>query len=486
MYFYRRFSQAAGHEKPGQKLPGPDADELWKKNKRGRSRRRAAVLIAAAVVLLCAVFCMGCASESASDDGSINIYYLNKSGTTIVPVSYVPQYTDDSQINDKIGELMGRLEDQPDDISLKPAVSGFTVQSLSGDGEIAYIDLSLEFNTNSSVRKALIRASIVNTLCQIDGVDFVQFTVDGQPMMYDREYVGESAVGTTASASESAASGNTSAGSSENSAAGATGAETVESSAANATDSNSSGSFANAGQTAEEAGAQSTSSLSAEGTASSAEAAMAGQTGANSAGTADVENAGSENVAAASTSTSSSANAAGEETDTLQAENNLGSREVGLLSRDSFIYNSGNEIRNNEKTRLHLYFANKDGNMLVNTYRPAVYNSNMPEERLIVEEVLKGPNSDFSYPTLNPNTSVVSVLTRDKVCYVDLDRNFLDEPYSVTPEVAIYSLVNSLCELDSVDEVQISISGSSSYQFMDKISLSTTFEKNKDIVEDEE
>lgn len=470
VYFYRRFSRAAGHEKPRRNLPGPDADGLWKKNKRGGSRRRAGVLIAAAVILLCAFLCVGCASESREDDGSVNIYYLNKSGTTLVPVSYAPQYTENTQINDRIGELMGKLESQPDDINLKPAISGFTVQSLSGDGEIAYIDLSLEFNTNSSVRKALIRASIVNTLCQIDGVDFVQFTVDGQPMLYDREYVDTADDDSTASASESAAPGNTSADSLENSVAGTTGAEASESSPTGTTGVEVSESSA-AGTTGAEASegsaanataasANATSSLSAEGTTSSVETATAGGTE-SSAGTA-------------------------EETSTLQAETNLGSREVGLLSRDSFIYNSGNEIRNNEKTRLHLYFANKDGDMLVNTYRPAVYNSNMPEERLIVEEVLKGPNSDFSYPTLNPNTSIVSVLTRDKVCYVDLDRNFLDEPYSVTPEVAIYSLVNSLCELDSVDEVQISISGSSSYQFMDKISLSTTFEKNRDIVEREE
>lgn len=438
----------------------------------GHRHGRMAILIAA-MVICCAFFCVGCASQSAKDDGSINIYYLNKSGTTIVPVSYVPQYTDDTQINDKIGELIGKLEEQPDDINLKPTVSDFTVQSLSGDGEIAYIDLSLEFDTNSSVRKALIRASIVNTLCQIDGVDFVQFTVDGQPMMYDREYVSTADTASSSQPLENSAAGDTSAYSSETGAGGDMASYSSENGSVGATAAYSSAGMS--GDAAENSAENST-----------ADAAASSASGQEARAQEETANAQSTASSAAEGGTDSSVYEAGGETGTVQMGTDLGSREVGLLSRDSFIYNSGNEIRNNEKTRLHLYFANKDGDMLVNTYRPAVYNSNMPEERLIVEEVLKGPNSDFSYPTLNPNTSVVSVLTRDKVCYVDLDRNFLDEPYSVTPEVAIYSLVNSLCELDSVDEVQISISGSSSYQFMDKVSLSTAFEMNRDIVEKEE
>ena len=154
---------------------------------------------------------------------------------------------------------------------------------------------------------------------------------------------------------------------------------------------------------------------------------------------------------------------------------------VTAMNSDMFIFNSGKEIMNYEKVRLHLYFANEDGDQLVDTYRNVVYNSNISMERLVVEQVLKGPNSNVVFPTLNPASKVLSVTTRDGVCYVNLDQAFLTEPYGVTSQVAIYSLVNSLTELSSVSAVQITIEGKTGKAFMDS-SLSSAFERNLSVV----
>ena len=154
---------------------------------------------------------------------------------------------------------------------------------------------------------------------------------------------------------------------------------------------------------------------------------------------------------------------------------------VTAMNSDMFIFNSGKEIMNYEKVRLHLYFANEDGDQLVDTYRNVVYNINISMERLVVEQVLKGPNSDVVFPTLNPASKVLSVTTRDGVCYVNLDQAFLTEPYGVTSQVAIYSLVNSLTELSSVSAVQITIEGKTGKAFMDS-SLSSAFERNLSVV----
>ena len=155
---------------------------------------------------------------------------------------------------------------------------------------------------------------------------------------------------------------------------------------------------------------------------------------------------------------------------------------TGWMDPDQFIYNADTEIRNYEKVRLHLYFANESGDRLVDTYRNVVYNSNMPMERLITEQVLAGTVSDFAYPTLNPETKVLSITTRDNICYVNLDRNFQSEPYKVTPEVAVYSLVNSLTELDGVDSVQISVDGQTDAVFMESLSLSAAFRRNDSLI----
>ena len=154
------------------------------------------------------------------------------------------------------------------------------------------------------------------------------------------------------------------------------------------------------------------------------------------------------------------------------------------MTPEMFIINTGNEIENYERVRLHLYFANAEGNRLLDTYRTVVYNSNVSMERLVVEQVLKGPNSDAVRPTLHPETKLLSVTARDGVCYVNLDRTFLMEPYDVTPQVAVYSLVNSLTELSSVQKVQISVDGETDISFMETMKLRTLYERNPSIIQD--
>ena len=94
--------------------------------------------------------------------------------------------------------------------------------------------------------------------------------------------------------------------------------------------------------------------------------------------------------------------------------------EPGIMEPDQFIYNSYTEMRNYERVRIHLYFANEAGNRLVDAYRTVVYNSNMPLERIVLEQVISGPNSSFAYPTVSKDTKVNNITTRDGICYVNL------------------------------------------------------------------
>ena len=159
--------------------------------------------------------------------------------------------------------------------------------------------------------------------------------------------------------------------------------------------------------------------------------------------------------------------------------------EPGIMEPDQFIYNSYTEMRNYERVRIHLYFANEEGKRLVDAYRTVVYNSNMPLERIVLEQVISGPNGNFAYPTVSKDTKVINITTRDGICYVNLSSEFTNEHLDVTPQVALYSIVNSLCELPSIDAVQISVEGQQDTVFMEAISLTGSFRVNEDIVEGE-
>ena len=155
---------------------------------------------------------------------------------------------------------------------------------------------------------------------------------------------------------------------------------------------------------------------------------------------------------------------------------------VGAMSADMFIDNAGNEINAYEQVKLRLYFANESGDKLIETNRKGVYSSNISMEKLIVEQLIKGPNGEGIYPTLNPETKVISVTVKDGTCYVNLDENFLKQTTGVNAEVTIYSITNSLVELSNVNKVQISINGETNYMFCESISLAKSFERNLDIV----
>lgn len=156
---------------------------------------------------------------------------------------------------------------------------------------------------------------------------------------------------------------------------------------------------------------------------------------------------------------------------------------LGILTADMFVDNSGTEINAYETTTLTLYFANETGDMLVSEKRVVEYNSNIALERIVVDQVLAGPQKRDVYPTVNPETGIVSVSIKDGICYVNLDQNFLTQIYNVTSDVTIYSITNSLVELGGVNQVQILVEGESNLMYREKISLNTLFERNLELIE---
>ena len=155
---------------------------------------------------------------------------------------------------------------------------------------------------------------------------------------------------------------------------------------------------------------------------------------------------------------------------------------VGPMTADTFIDNAGDAINPNEMVTLTLYFANETGDRLVETTRTLEYNSNISVERLVVDCLVKGPDTDQAFPTINPNTRVIGVTVRDGICYVNFDETFLTQVYNVTPEVVIYSITNSLVELTSVNRVQISIDGQTDLIFRETFNLANVYERNLDLI----
>lgn len=160
--------------------------------------------------------------------------------------------------------------------------------------------------------------------------------------------------------------------------------------------------------------------------------------------------------------------------------------EIGLMTADMFLDDTGGQLNDYEKVTVRLYFANSTGDGLIAINRSLVHNiglSNVSMEKLVVEQLLAGPANDESYPTINPQTKLLGVTVKDGVCYLNFDSAILTPVNNVTSDVMIYSIVNSLVELSNVNKVQISIDGQKDITFKDKYDLTTLFERNLSLLQ---
>ena len=156
-------------------------------------------------------------------------------------------------------------------------------------------------------------------------------------------------------------------------------------------------------------------------------------------------------------------------------------QEIGAMSLDSFLENTGKEIMAYQYKELNLYFTNEEGNQLVPEIRQVYYNGNTPIEKVIVEQLLRGPGESGHYATLPSDTRIVGVSVADGIAYVNLGKQFVDEALPVDAQIPIYSIVNSLIDAGNVSQVQISINGDTSLLFKDKVDMNQLFQVNHEL-----
>ena len=112
-----------------------------------------------------------------------------------------------------------------------------------------------------------------------------------------------------------------------------------------------------------------------------------------------------------------------------------------------------------------------------------VYYKRMPHrERVILEQLAKGPMVKGHYPTIPQETEILGVEVSDDVCYVDFSSAFSDSGIDIPVNTMIYSVVNSLLDTASADKVQISVEGDTEATLSDGTSLYSLFSKNTDLV----
>ncbi len=152
---------------------------------------------------------------------------------------------------------------------------------------------------------------------------------------------------------------------------------------------------------------------------------------------------------------------------------------VGTMTSGSFVDSADASISTTVEAKITLSFSSADGDYLVQEVRNVRYNSNDSIEKLIVKSLLDGPNTSGLRQTIPSSTNIINVSVSDGVCYVNLDANFLNQNQEIAEGCVLYSIVNSLTELQEVEKVQLSINGDTTGKVRYIYDLSNIYERNE-------
>jgi germination protein M len=167
--------------------------------------------------------------------------------------------------------------------------------------------------------------------------------------------------------------------------------------------------------------------------------------------------------------------------DGIALEYNDGSP-MGAMSEENFINDSDTRLGSVEWKEIKLYYSNKLGDKLIEANETVACSKNVSLEKIIIEKLIKGPSSSNCYATLPSDLKLLSISVNNGVCYVNFNSVFTTEMVNVSSDIPIYSIVNSLCELDNISAVKIMVNGDTRKTFRESISLDSVFTYNEELV----
>lgn len=127
-------------------------------------------MIAAGILL------SGCGKGDKNQD--VQIYYMNSEKTGLVSEGYDWKSSD---MEEQVGEMLEKLRNPRDSVSCTPAIPSDVMIT---DWRIKDKDLELSFSKEYELlekpEEILLRAAVVKTLDQIEGIEFIRFYVNGE------------------------------------------------------------------------------------------------------------------------------------------------------------------------------------------------------------------------------------------------------------------------------------------------------------------
>lgn len=138
---------------------------------------------------------------------------------------------------------------------------------------------------------------------------------------------------------------------------------------------------------------------------------------------------------------------------------NAAGEEQGILKESDVVFDADALMQ--DESNVTLYFSDLNAENLVREIRRIKVPRGASLEKLVLAELIAGPKTQTGARTVPQETKILSVETKDKVCFVNLSSDFVTKNNvgTAAERMTIFSIVNSLTELSNVDKVQFLIEG---------------------------
>lgn len=159
--------------------------------------------------------------------------------------------------------------------------------------------------------------------------------------------------------------------------------------------------------------------------------------------------------------------------------------EAEVLNRKNVVLNPDVPAEKINYRTVTLYFTDSKGEKLYGEERLLEIRDNKNAEYQVVEELLGGPDSSRLTSAIPSGVKLIQTNTENGICYVNFSSAFINKTDGNTlSAVQVYSVVNSLTELEEVNSVQIYVEGQKVNQNGGDIDISKVLERNEKIIGD--
>lgn len=140
-------------------------------------------------------------------------------------------------------------------------------------------------------------------------------------------------------------------------------------------------------------------------------------------------------------------------------------------TRESFFFYGYDDTAMNIR-EITIYYPNKDGNAL----SKGIAKIRQDQDETLTEQIV---NVLVSRGVLPADTTVNSVYFSSGICYLDFGKSFMEAYPAADGKIVIYSLVNSITELDGIEGLYILVNGEtiSNYHGFEGVNKALSFDE---------